>query len=70
MPATAILDKDGKSSVWLVQSSGTVTNRPVTLADHDNTHAVVASGLAPGDRVVTVGVHSLSEGQPVRVDTP
>ena len=67
VPETAILDRDGKSAVWLVRPEGKVVLRAVTLASRDGSAAVVGAGLSAGDRVVVAGVNSLSEGQAVKL---
>ena len=68
LPATAILEKDGKSFVWLVDSSkGTVALRAVTVGAREGDNVAVTSGLSAGERIVIAGVHSLAEGEPVKV---
>ena len=42
-----------------------VARRVIEIAGTEGDHAVVKSGLAAGDRVVVVGVHSLHDGQAV-----
>lgn len=66
VPATAVLDADGAHFVWLLTADGThVQRREVTLSGTNGDKVRVETGLAAGDKVVTVGVHSLSEGQQV-----
>ncbi|MGU3540191.1 efflux RND transporter periplasmic adaptor subunit [Methylobacterium sp. A54F] len=68
LPATAILAGEGGDAVWIVNAAGdAVARRAVTLAEHGQARAVVSAGLAASDRVVVAGVHSLSEGQAVRL---
>lgn len=69
LPATAILDKDGKASVWVVDPAAmTVATRPVTLAGKESQGMVtIGTGVDAGMRVVTAGVHSLEEGQKVKL---
>ena len=68
IPATAILEHDGKSFVWTVDpQSRTVSQQEVRVTSHDGAVVTVSGGIAPGMRVVTAGVHSLSDGQEVRV---
>jgi RND family efflux transporter MFP subunit len=70
LPASAILMKDGKPFVWIVDpASRRVATRPITLADAASDPVEVASGLEPAMRVVTAGVHSLTEGQQVRLES-
>jgi membrane fusion protein, multidrug efflux system len=68
LPRSALLEKDGATSVWIVDPArATVTLRPVTLAASDQGSVRIASGIAPGDRVVTAGVHSLRPDQSVKI---
>ena len=66
-PATAILEKDAQSSVWLVSSNSTAVEKPVTLGARQNDRVTVTDGLAKGDRLITAGVHSLADGQPIKL---
>jgi RND family efflux transporter MFP subunit len=68
LPASAIVDRDGQASVWMVSDKSTVQSRAVTLGAREGDGVTVAQGLAPGDRVITAGVHSLSDGQPVKLE--
>jgi membrane fusion protein, multidrug efflux system len=68
VPASAVLAKDGANFVWVVdQPASTVSLHKVDLAG-DPAGARVAGGLAPGVRVVTAGIHSLTPGQHVRIN--
>jgi RND family efflux transporter MFP subunit len=73
LPATALVDKDGKSFVWLVDPArSTVALHEVTvLARDDDTVTVTASSgaadLSGGARIVIAGAHSLTPGQAVKV---
>ncbi len=69
LPPTAVLDKDGKTFVWLVDSTThAVALREVQGSRDDGGALRVTAGLDAGLRVVTAGVHSLKEGQKVRID--
>lgn len=68
VPASALLERDGKTMVWVVDAtSSTVSTREVRLAGRNERAAQIADGLAPGTRVVTAGVNSLAPGQSVKV---
>ena len=68
LPVTALLERDGKTLVWVVDPrSKTVAPREIKVAIRDGNAMVVASGVAAGDRVVTAGVHSLAAGQSVLI---
>lgn len=68
VPATALVRADGKTAVWVFdKASGTVSLRPIQVRDADATRVQVASGLQPGDVVVTAGAQALRPGQKVRL---
>jgi membrane fusion protein, multidrug efflux system len=68
LPASAVLKKDGVTFVWLVDTpANTVSLHKVDLSE-DEGGLRVTSGLAAGARIVTAGVHSLTQGQHVRVE--
>jgi RND family efflux transporter MFP subunit len=69
LPATALLERDGKPMVWLVgPQSGKVELREVKLGARNASTISIMSGISNGDRVVIAGVHSLSPGQTVRIE--
>jgi RND family efflux transporter MFP subunit len=72
LPATALLDKDGKSFVWVVDpAKSAVVLREVTVAStvasRDEGTIAVTSGISAGQRIVIAGVHSLTAGEAVKV---
>lgn len=70
VPETALLDIDGKPGVWVVDPKAlTVSLRIVEIGKRENGSVSVSKGLEEGSRVVTAGVHSLVEGQAIRMDS-
>ncbi len=68
VPLSALKEDHGKSTVWIVDpASMTTVSRQVSIGGAEGSEAVVIAGLAPGDRIVTAGVHVLSAGQKVRL---
>ncbi|WP_084302221.1 efflux RND transporter periplasmic adaptor subunit [Bradyrhizobium sp. WSM2254] len=68
LPASALLARDGANFVWIVnQPASTVSLQRIDVVA-GQTGARVTGGLAPGARVVTAGVHSLKQGQQVRIE--
>jgi RND family efflux transporter MFP subunit len=70
IPLSAILSPDDAagSFVWTVnEASRTVSRRKVELGEPVIGGINVKEGLKPGDLVVTAGVHSLQDGQAVRI---
>jgi membrane fusion protein, multidrug efflux system len=71
LPASAILEREGKSFVWLVtddanSDTATVTQREVKVHPNPDGSVTVLSGLDTGARVAVAGVHVFTEGQKVR----
>jgi len=68
LPETAVFEQDGKPYVWIVDpAKKAVSTRDVTVMARDAGRVTIASGIAAGERVVTVGVHSLKPGQTVKI---
>jgi RND family efflux transporter MFP subunit len=70
IPLSAILSPDDAagSFVWTVnEASRAVSRRKVELGEPVIGGINVKEGLKPGDLIVTAGVHSLQDGQAVRV---
>ena len=67
VPLGAIYDRGRGTGVWVVGGQGRVSWRPVRLATVGEETAVVAAGLRPGERFVTLGAHMLHQGETVRV---
>jgi RND family efflux transporter MFP subunit len=66
LPSSAVLNRGAGPSVYLVDESGALVLRPVTVASFNEDTALVTSGLADGDKVVTLGVQKLEAGLRVR----
>lgn len=67
LPLTAVMQQQGQTAVWLLDPVRmTVQVQPVVVAATDGNTVVLASGLSPGQVVVTAGVHLLTPGQQVK----
>jgi len=67
LPLSALFSQDNRSSVWVVGADGHLTLKPVDVVSYDSNDVLIRSGVAEGDRVVTLGVQKLDAGQTVRV---
>lgn len=68
IPASALTRSEGQPAVWIVDPAAqTVALRQIEVARFDPAGAIVSSGLATGDIVVTAGVQALRPGQKVRL---
>jgi len=70
LPPSATFSEEGDNQtwVWIVdEQNTTVSKREVTIGELTDHGVKVLSGLNPGDRIVTAGVHYLKEGLKVRI---
>ncbi|KST57391.1 RND transporter [Methylobacterium sp. GXS13] len=72
LPDSALLQDGERRSIWIVAADGkSVVRRDVTPASapegDEGGRIAISAGLAPGERIVVAGVHTLREGQAVRL---
>ena len=68
VPASAVLEEDAETFVWVVDApTSTVSLQKVDLSE-DEAGFRVTSGLIVGARIATAGIHSLKQGQQVRIE--
>jgi multidrug efflux system membrane fusion protein len=67
VPTGAVQRGPTGTYVYVVQPDDRVALRTITVSRQDDTQAVVASGLQPGERVVTTGFARLQDNTQVRV---
>lgn len=68
VPLSAITDRGKGPGVWtLNQKTSTVSFQSVKIARLGDEDATLSDGVHPGEQIVALGAHLLSEGQQVRV---
>lgn len=70
IPATAVFtgDEPEKSYVWVVdETSKTLSRREIAVGGLSRFGTRVTAGLQPGEFIVTKGVHSVADGQQIRI---
>ncbi len=67
VPLAAIFQKGNQPAVWQVGADNTVSLLPVTVAEFNDSGAVVVSGLSGGEQIVAAGVNLLAAGEKVRI---
>jgi RND family efflux transporter MFP subunit len=67
IPLSAVFQQGKEAAVWIVAADRTVSLRPVQIAAYRDDGAVVMSGLAAGERIVSNGVHRLAPGEKIRI---
>jgi len=66
LPLAAVFEHQGRSSVWLLdRATMSVRAQAIQVVGAEGNLVVVAGGLAPGQQVVSAGVHVLTPGQKV-----
>jgi RND family efflux transporter MFP subunit len=69
VPLSAILNRGSGPSVYVVDASGALELRPVTVVSFTEHAALIADGVLAGENIVTVGVQKLEAGLKVRTVT-
>jgi RND family efflux transporter MFP subunit len=66
LPLAAVLNRGTGPTVYVVDESGTLRLRPVTVGSFTADTALITGGINGGERVVTLGVQTLQAGLRVR----
>ena len=67
VPAPAVVNGQQGTYVYVLNADSTTSSRPVTVARTDDVMAVIASGLKPGETVITDGQFRIGPGAKVVV---
>jgi multidrug efflux system membrane fusion protein len=67
IPTSAAQRGPAGSFSYVIGDDDTVTAKPITVIQQNETDAVIGSGLTPSDRVVTTGFANLADGSKVIV---
>jgi RND family efflux transporter MFP subunit len=68
IPSSSLTMMENKPAVWVVDTTDQqVHRREITIARYTPDSVIVTHGLNSGERVVTAGVQTLYEGQPVKL---
>ena len=66
LPLSAVLNRGTGPAVYVVEPSGALVLRPITVTSFTEDAALVTSGIHDGERIVTLGVQKLEAGLRVR----
>jgi len=66
LPLAAVLNRGTGPTVYVVDESGALRLRPVSVASFTADEALITGGINGGERVVTLGVQTLQAGLRVR----
>jgi RND family efflux transporter MFP subunit len=68
VPASAVIKEGAETFVWVIDAAAsTVSLQKVDLSE-DERGIRVTGGLAAGAHIVTAGIHSLKQGQQIRIE--
>ncbi|KAA1179517.1 efflux RND transporter periplasmic adaptor subunit [Rhizobium tropici] len=67
IPSGAVQRGPNGTFVYIVSQGETVAMKPVKVRQQDDTQAVIADGISPGDKVVTTGFARLQDGSKVQI---
>lgn len=67
VPLSAIFQQGDQAAVWIVAADHSVSLRKVEVAAYRDNGAVIAGGVAAGERIVSAGVHKLNAGEKIRI---
>jgi len=62
VPASAVVDVNGRRGVYLASQGGTALFRPVRVGIEEDTRVEILEGLNEGDTVITTGAAGLTDG--------
>jgi len=67
LPLAALFNQGGTPSVYVVDPSGQVTLKPVSVKAYETEKVVISGGVEDGAKVVVLGVQKLDPAEKVRV---
>ncbi|WP_213774093.1 efflux RND transporter periplasmic adaptor subunit [Bradyrhizobium sp. dw_78] len=67
VPLSALFSEGGAPSLYVVDASGDIALKPVSVKSYESNDVVIKAGVDEGAQVVTLGVQKLDPSQKVRV---
>ncbi len=67
LPLSALYDQGSGPSLYVVDDSGSLALKPVTVKSYESDNVLITDGVAEGAKVVALGVQKLDPAQKVRV---
>jgi multidrug efflux system membrane fusion protein len=69
VPSAAVQRGPNGTFVYVANDGNSVAVHPVTVAQQDDKEAVISTGVAEGERVVTTGFNQLTDGAKIAIGT-
>ncbi len=70
IPYSAVMNENGKYYVFTVDKDNKVMKRTISIGTNDDSYYEISSGLAAGDRVISVIDESLKDGEKIKIADP
>ncbi len=67
VPAAALVEKDGKQTIYVAGQDGLAHAKEVTVGLRDGERVEIVSGVSVGDTIVTTGAFELDDGTKIKV---
>jgi HlyD family secretion protein len=67
VPASALVEKDGKTTVFVAGSDGVAHAKEVVVGAREGARVEIKSGLHSGDKVVTTGAYEMDDGTQIKL---
>jgi RND family efflux transporter MFP subunit len=67
LPLSALYNQGGNPSLYVVDASGSIALKPVTVKAYESDNVIITDGVDEGSKVVALGVQKLDPAQKVRV---
>jgi RND family efflux transporter MFP subunit len=67
LPLSALYNQGGNPSLYIVDDTGSLALKPVTVKAYESDNVVISDGVDEGAKVVALGVQKLDPAQKVRV---
>ena len=67
VPKSAVITKEGKSTVFLATTEGKASQKEVTVGAEQGGLVEILTGVKAGDRVITEGQYELPDGAPIKI---
>src|SRR5689334_18761265 len=67
LPLSALYNQGGNPSLYVVDASGSIALKPVTVKAYESDNVIITDGVDEGAKVVALGVQKLDPAQKVRV---
>jgi len=70
VPIAATIDQQEKTFVYIVGDSNKIKRQAIIISAKSGNNYIIKEGIKPGDRIVTAGFETLTEGSAIIPQSP